>query len=143
MDGIELLDVVKQIEHAVATLRPTRLYTHHGGDVNVDHQILQRAVVTACRPLPGSCVREMFFFETPSSTEWSVDVADTFLPNCFVDIEDTLEIKLAALQAYAAEMRAFPHPRSMEAVTHLARWRGACAGFSSAEAFAVGRILMP
>lgn len=143
MDCVDLLDVVKRIENAIATLRPVRVYTHHGGDVNIDHQVLHRAVVTACRPLPGALVREIFFFETPSSTEWSVGVANAFLPNCFSDIEDTLEIKLAALQAYASEMRAFPHPRSIEAVTLLARWRGACSGFNSAEAFSIGRILLP
>jgi LmbE family N-acetylglucosaminyl deacetylase len=57
----------------------------------------------------------------------------------FVDIETTLDRKLQALQAYAGEMRPFPHTRSVVALEHLARWRGATVGCAAAEAFELGR----
>lgn len=144
MDGEVLLDVVQRLEETIGRVRPTIVYTHHRGDVNIDHDVTHRAVITACRPLPGHAVTRILAFETPSSTEWmSAASAAPFAPNWFVDISDTLETKLAALKCYEAEMRPFPHPRSCEAVEHLARWRGATAGFAAAEAFMLVRQTQP
>jgi N-acetylglucosamine malate deacetylase 1 len=140
MDGVDLLVVVKCIEAEIARVRPQRVLTHHAGDVNIDHTVIHNAVAAACRPLPGACVRELLYFEVPSSTEWRTpSSAVPFVPSLFVDIGSTLARKLAALGAYAPEMRPFPHPRSLQAVEHLARWRGATAGCEAAEAFVVGR----
>lgn len=140
MDGVDLLDVVKRIEAEVERLQPSRVLTHHIGDVNIDHTIVHRATVAACRPLPGSSVRELLFFEVASSTEWRpAHSLAPFEPNLFVDIGMSLERKLQALQAYASEMREFPHARSVRAVEALARWRGATAGREAAEAFEIGR----
>lgn len=142
MDSAVLLDVVKRIEAAIARTQPQRVLTHCASDVNVDHRVIHDAVIAATRPLPGACVRELFFFETPSSTEWRPSASlPTFSPAMYVDITAELDVKLAALGAYAAEMREFPHPRSLEGVAYLARWRGATAGCGAAEAFEVGRIL--
>lgn len=140
MDGVDLLDVVKRIETEVGRLQPQRVLTHHAGDVNVDHRVIHDAVAAACRPLPGSSVRELLYFEVASSTEWRPAAsAPPFQPALFVDIGATLERKLDALRAYASEMRPFPHPRSIEALEHLARWRGATIGRVAAEAFEIGR----
>jgi LmbE family N-acetylglucosaminyl deacetylase len=144
MDGEVLLDVVQRLEAIVARVQPSIVYTHHRGDENVDHDVTHRAVITACRPLPGHSVTRILAFETVSSTEWMSPVsAAPFAPNWFVDIGDTLDDKLAALRCYEAEMRPFPHPRSYEAVEHLARWRGASAGFAAAEAFMLVRQTEP
>ncbi|HEC15248.1 MAG TPA: PIG-L family deacetylase [Sedimenticola sp.] len=143
MDGVELLDVVKAVERIVAAVQPESVLTHHAGDVNVDHRIAHDAVLTACRPQPGYCVRQLLFFEVPSSTEWRpTGSAPQFVPNFFVDITGTLEVKQRALQAYRDEMRPFPHPRSLEAIEALARWRGASCGVAAAEAFVLGRQLI-
>ena len=140
MDGVELLDVVKCIEREIEEVRPSRVLTHHYADLNIDHSVVQRAVATACRPIPGASVRELVYFEVASSTEWSGAFASsTFCPNLFVDISATLRRKLDALAAYASEMRPFPHARSLAAVEHLARWRGATVGCAAAEAFEIGR----
>jgi len=131
---------VKPIERAIATHNPTLIYTHHSGDLNIDHRRIHEAVVTAARPLPDSGVQTLLFFEVPSSTEWQVPgAAPPFMPNWFIDIATTLEQKLAALDAYASEMRPFPHARSRQAVAALAHWRGASAGMQAAEAFCLGR----
>jgi LmbE family N-acetylglucosaminyl deacetylase len=140
MDGVELLDVVKRIEAAVLRTQPQRVITHHLSDVNVDHGIIHQAVAAACRPIPGSCVKELLYFEVPSSTEWRpAHSMPPFTPNFFVDISASLDRKLRALEAYACEMRPFPHPRSIETLTHLAHWRGATIGRAAAEAFEIGR----
>ena len=143
MDSIDVLEVVKIIEQYIQSFRPEIIYTHHAGDLNIDHRITHEAVVTACRPVPGSPIRTLLFFEIPSSTEWMTgSLTSAFTPNWYVDVSDTLENKIEALKAYHKEMRSWPHPRSLEAVTHLARWRGSTVGVAAAEAFITGRNLI-
>lgn len=142
MDGVELLDVVQDIEQHIKRSQPTVIYTHHGSDVNIDHRIVHDAVIAACRPQPGCSVRKLLFCEIPSSTEWRPPGGHgLFSPNWFTDISETLAAKLDALAAYGRELREFPHPRSLRAVEHLARWRGASVGVAAAEAFVLGRMI--
>lgn len=143
LDSMNLLDIVKLIERFIQKFRPSTIFTHHAGDVNIDHRIVHDAVVTACRPQPGFCVKELFFFEVPSSTEWRPPGSgEVFNPNWFCDVSETLAVKLEALKVYESELRGFPHPRSLRAVEALACWRGAASGFESAEAFMLGRKLV-
>ena len=143
MDSLDLLDIVKKIEAIIDKYRPEIIYTHHAGDVNIDHRIINEAVVTACRPLPGHSVRQLLFFEVASSTEWQPPSANiAFTPNWFVDISSTLDKKLKALEKYSGEMRDFPHARSIEALKHLAGWRGASIGVDAAEVFILGRKIV-
>lgn len=140
LDAVDLLDITRAIEKVVEKIAPSTVYTHHAGDLNIDHSLCHRATLTACRPLPGSPIRCIYAMEIPSSTEWaSPSAAEAFLPTHFVDISEVQEIKRRALEAYSEEMRAFPHPRSFEAVSALATWRGASAGLKFAEAFMVVR----
>lgn len=142
MDSMDRLDVIKLIEGDIARTQPDIVYTHHAGDLNIDHRVIHESVLTACRPQPGHCVRSLLFFEVASSTEWMpASSAPYFTPNWFVDISATLELKLQALQCYQSEMRAWPHARSIEALQYLARWRGASVGTEAAEAFILGRRL--
>ncbi len=143
MDGVDRLDIARCVEEEIARIRPSIVYTHHLSDMNVDHGRVADAAAIAARPVPGSPVDSLLFFEVPSSTEFRpAGVLPPFVPGWFVDVSETLETKLAALREYASEMRSFPHPRSLEAVEHLARWRGASAGVRAAEAFAVGRHIV-
>ncbi len=136
LDGLDRLDIIKRVEAAVADFAPAMVYTHFGGDLNIDHRITSEAVLTACRPLPGATVRAVYAFETVSSTEWALAAPVTgFQPTHFVDVIAYLQKKRAALACYDTEMRAFPHARSIEALDALARWRGASVGREAAEAF--------
>ncbi len=140
LDSLELLDVVKLIERFLERHQPSTVFTHHPGDVNVDHRIAHDAVMAACRPQPGFPVTEVLLFEVASSTEWrTAGSAAPFHPNWFVDVSSDLAAKMAALSAYASEMRSFPHPRSLKAVEALAQWRGATMGCAAAEAFVLAR----
>ncbi|CVK21897.1 MULTISPECIES: PIG-L deacetylase family protein [Sporomusa] len=142
MDGVELLDVVKKVEEMVETIKPDMVYTHHAGDVNVDHTVTHNAVITACRPLPGQTVKTILFFETLSSTEWQIGTCDKiFMANWFVDIEATFAKKMEALKCYDSEMREYPHSRSYESVEILAKYRGTVIGCQFAEAFSLGRLI--
>ncbi len=141
-DTVPLLDVVKIVEALVGRLRPEVVYTHHGGDLNVDHAVVHRAVLTATRPIPSQTVRELYTFEVPSSTEWAFQqFKPVFRPNVFVDVSHTLETKLQAMRTYETEARDFPHPRSAEALRALARRWGSAVGCEAVEAFELVRAL--
>ena len=96
--------------------------------------------MTASRPQPGHIVKRILSFETPSSTEWQSPAnKEAFIPNWFEDISSTLEMKIKALDVYKNEMREWPHSRSIEAVEHLAKWRGSKVGRNASEAFMLMR----
>jgi len=142
LDSLDRLDLIKRIEARMERHQPQVVYVHHAGDVNVDHRRLHEAVITACRPTPGQPVRRLLSFEVASSTEWQPPgSAPAFQPNWFVDITSQWPSKREALAAYASEMRVWPHARSIEALEHLARWRGAQVGVEAAEAFCLLRQL--
>jgi len=135
MDVVPLLDVTQAIEKVVSEIQPDIIYTHHIGDLNVDHQVTHKAVVTACRPQPKFCVNEIYAFEVLSSTEWQTVGLSPFMPNVFVDITGYIETKRAVLKTYCDEMREEPHSRSIANAINLAKVRGSSVGVKYAEAF--------
>ena len=142
MDSLDLLDVIKIIEKYIKKYDPQMIVTHHSGDLNIDHQIISKAVITACRPQPQSNVKTIITFEVPSSTEWQSPNNNPFNPNWYVDISNEISFKLKALKIYNSEMREWPHARSIEAVKSLAKWRGSNIGVKSAEAFILVRNII-
>jgi LmbE family N-acetylglucosaminyl deacetylase len=140
-DGVPLLDVVHIVEDSIAKWAPVVIYTHHPGDLNIDHAITARAVVTATRPTPGCGVKQLLTFECASSTEWAFQAPDPFRPNVFVDVSKTIETKLEALRAYASEVREFPHPRSPQGLVAIAQRWGSVCGVAYAEAFQLMRAI--
>lgn len=142
MDSADFLDIVKRIEKYMNEFQPETVYTHFNGDLNIDHRLTSEAVVTACRPFPGQTVKCIMFFEVASSTEWQANgSANIFNPNIYVDVTATVSHKTNALKIYSSEMRDWPHARSVEALEHLAKWRGSSVGVEAAEAFMLGRML--
>lgn len=141
-DSVPLLEVVKIVEGLVQRLKPRVVYTHHGGDLNIDHAVTHRATLTATRTLAGAPVKELYTFEVPSSTEWSFQQFEpAFRPTLFMDISGSIEAKIRAMQAYESEMRPYPHPRSAEALRAIARRWGSVAGLQYAEAFSLVRAI--
>jgi LmbE family N-acetylglucosaminyl deacetylase len=136
MDTVALLDVIKIVEDLVERHKPSDIYTHHPGDLNVDHQVTFRAVMTATRPMPGQPVRNVYTFEVMSSTEWAFQhIAPEFRPNVFMDVATTLETKIRAMSVYESEARPFPHPRSADSLRAYARRWGSVSGCEAVEAF--------
>jgi LmbE family N-acetylglucosaminyl deacetylase len=140
LDAVPLLEVVKVVEELVDRIKPEVIYTHHPGDLNIDHGVIHRAVLTATRPVAGQSVREIYAFEVPSSTEWAFgSVQPPFRASVFVDVTETLEAKIAAMACYETESREFPHPRSPEALRAVAKRWGSVVGLPAAEAFELVR----
>ncbi len=141
-DTVPLLDVVKMVEDLVKRIQPQVIYTHHGGDLNIDHAITSRAVLTATRPTAGCPVRELLMFEAPSATEWTFQQLEpVFHPTIFMDVEETIDAKIKAMELYKAEVRPFPHPRSADGLRAIARRWGSVAGVEYAEAFELVRAI--
>jgi LmbE family N-acetylglucosaminyl deacetylase len=136
LDTVPLLDIIHSLEEIIEEVQPEIVYTQHGGDLNIDHNKVFRAVLTATRPIEGCPVKTVLAYEVGSSTEWAFQkFAPVFRPTSFVDISTTLEKKVTAMEMYESEKRAFPHPRSTKAIEAKACTYGSTAGLHAAEAF--------
>lgn len=143
------LELVQFIEHAISQTGATTVITHHPSDLNNDHVQTSLACQAAVRlfqrrtDVPG--LQELWFMEVPSSTEWALNTSvSDFRPNTYVEVGvEAVEKKLEALSCYRGVMRPYPHPRSREAITGLAAYRGSQSGCCWAEAFecAMRRVL--
>jgi len=138
-DSVPLLEIVKSIEEIKNKIKPNVIFTHFENDLNIDHQITYKAVITATRPMEKESVKEIYSFEVLSSTEWEYPL--TFSPNTFFDISETLEDKIKAMSFYKSELREFPHPRSLEAIELNAKNWGYKVGKKAVEAFKIVRII--
>lgn len=138
-DTVPLLDIVKVIEKIKNKIKPDIVFTHYEKDLNIDHQITYKAVITATRPLKAESVKEIYSFETPSSTEWYYPLK--FSPDIFFDISETINIKLKATEKYKTELRDFPCPRSLEGIKLIGKLWGMRVGLNYTEAFKVVRIV--
>lgn len=141
MNTVPHLELVQFIEKCIEDYQAEAIFTHHPSDTNNDHVMTSYAAQAASRlfqrreGLPR--LKKFVYMEVPSSTEWSFDSsANRFSPNYFVEIgREGIDVKLKALSAYKGVMRDYPHPRSSEAITGLAAYRGVQAGCNYAEAF--------
>jgi LmbE family N-acetylglucosaminyl deacetylase len=138
-DTVPFLDIVKVIEKIKNQIKPEIIFTHYEKDLNIDHQITYKAVITATRPISEETVKEIYSFEIPSSTEWSYPLS--FSPDIFYDISKTIDVKIKALEKYKTELKEFPHPRSLEGVKLITKNWGMKVGLNYAEAFKCVRII--
>lgn len=142
-DTVALLDIIKVIETEKSNFQPDVIFTHHGGDVNIDHQRTFEAVITSCRPMENEKVLNIITFETPSGTEWRASSDPKhFIPNLFFSVnKENLESKIKGMESYEFEKRNYPHPRSPEALKIQAQRWGISIGKQYAEAFQVIRSI--
>lgn len=135
-DTVPLLDIIQTIETEIDDHVPDTVYTHHYGDLNIDHELTCRATITATRPLSESGVERVLAFETLSASEWSVPRPDNaFQPTSFVNVDGHVEEKLNSLSVYETELREPPHPRTVDTVRKNTEVWGSKAGVPAAEPF--------
>lgn len=141
MNTVPHLELVQFIEKAVLDTEPDVVITHHPADTNNDHLqtslACQEAVRLFQRRTDVKPVKEFWYMEVPSATDWSVNRGmNAFTPNTFIAVgRDGIQRKIDALGQYRGVMRPYPHPRSPEALMGLAAYRGGQAGLEYAEAF--------
>ena len=138
-DSVPLLDIVKVVENIKKKINPNIIFTHYEKDLNIDHQITYKAVITATRPMPEESVKEIYSFEVLSSTEWNYP--SCFSPDVFFDISLTVDKKIDAIMEYKDELKDYPHPRSIDAIRVNGNMWGIKTGLHCAEAFKAVRIL--
>jgi len=138
-DSVDLLDIIKVISKVKEEVKPDMIFTHYENDLNIDHQLTYKAVITASRPMQDECVKEIYSFEVLSSTEWNYPLS--FSPDTFFDINDTIDLKLNAMKEYNSELCQFPHPRSLEGIELNAKYQGMRVGKKYVEAFKTIRVI--
>ena len=142
LDSISLIELVQKIEKCIVKYKPNKIFTHFSGDLNKDHRLVSEATLIACRPSYDHLITHIYFFETPSSSEWNFDnLSPSFKPNFFIDITKTIKLKIDAIKVYKNEIRKFPHPRSSENINALSITRGSSVLMKNAEAFILVRQL--
>jgi len=140
LETIPIINVTQTIEKYIKELKPNRVFTHHIGDLNKDHQVVAEATFTATRPIVGQVVKDVYSYNVPSSTEWNfIEGEKVFIPNLFIDIEDEIEAKVEAIKCYESECRDYPHPRSLKAIEAHSNYWGLSAGLEFAEPFKIIR----
>lgn len=139
-DSVALLEIVKEIEKIKEEIKPEIIFTHHIGDMNIDHQVTHKAVLTATRPMKDECVKAIYSMEISSSTEWnSFSPQSAFIPNVFFEIENTIDLKVEAMSKYKSELREYSHPRSLKHIKELAKVNGTKVGLNYSENFMLVR----
>jgi len=137
LDTLPQKDITERLSEVIRTVSPDTVYVPFKGDLHRDHRIVFESALVALRPVQ-STVQRILAYETLSETEWGQELAP-FLPTVYINISDSIEPKIQALQAYKTELREFPHPRSIEGVNSLAKKRGSEINVEYAEAFVLIR----
>ena len=85
------VDLIGKIEAVIAEVKPDFIFCNFPDDTHQDHRHLAQAIMSATR-----YIRNVLFFEGPTT--------QNFNPQVFVDISDTLDRKVEALQAHRSQV---------------------------------------
>ena len=140
LDSVPSYKIAMAFSKTIDKHKIDTLFIPHRGDLHKDHRITYEAALVAARPTADATVNTVLAYETLSETEWAAPFGDdAFIPNIFIDIEETLEYKKNAFKIYTTQLRKFPHPRSIKGIENLAMYRGATVGLEAAECFMMVR----
>ena len=124
------------IGELVQKIAPQTLFLPFLGDIHRDHQLIFTAGLVAARPRGPDVPRRIYAYETLSETNWAAPgVTETFAPNVFFDVSQTIERKLRAFSRFESQVKPFPNERSLKTIEALATVRGSTAYLPAAEAF--------
>ena len=129
-------ELVESIQKSIEAVRPDVVYIPHYGDMHFEHKLVAECCMVALRPKKFVEV-EILGYEVPSETGWDVPCQQKeFIPNVYVRLEEEeMKKKIDALNEFKLQMNKYPHPRSIEAIESLAKYRGSTVGTEYAEAF--------
>ena len=136
LENVPRGELNKAFLKAIQQVQPQEVFLPFWGDMQKDHQIVTDAAMVALREKYNHPVERIYAYETLSETGINLPIQDlAFVPNVFEDITDYLEDKKTALSFYTSQVHPFPDLRSLDAISALARFRGATVNVSAAEAF--------
>lgn len=133
----------QEIDKVIRQIRPEIVYIPFIGDMHLDHRYVTEAVLVAVRPVNNCPVKKVYMYETLSETGWNIPYGErNFIPNMWVDITESIDIKIKAMSCYESQVRGYPNPRSIDAIKALAMYRGSTVSVPYAEAFMVVREIL-
>lgn len=142
LDQIPTSDLISEISNIFKVFEPEQVFVPHPSDIHSDHRLVFDATASCIKWFRYPSVKRVLAYETLSETDFNLGNKQVFQPNIFVNIEPYFIEKLSAINIYQSELGEFPFPRSHEAITALARLRGAASGFKAAEAFELLREIL-
>jgi LmbE family N-acetylglucosaminyl deacetylase len=138
LDGRQRIEEVKSyqlvglLDNLVRTFRPDAVFTHGTSEFHRDHQIVHAAVSSTQR------LRYFDFFSFHPTMCRPVPVP--FHPRVYVDITQTIDVKMAAIAAHESQFGA--RGLDVEMYRDIARLSGRLVGVPYAEGLDVGRLLL-
>ncbi|MBQ6217606.1 MAG: PIG-L family deacetylase [Erysipelotrichaceae bacterium] len=125
-------DVVNAIDVVMSEYDPDIIFTHHPFDTHQAHEGVAKATIAAARRK-----NTVFFFEPiqPSGRSYVA-----FKPDMYVGIDDTVDVKIAALKKHKSEYKKFGGEDWIKGVKSRCGFRGYEIGKQYAEAFEILRL---
>ena len=120
-------DVVNAIDVIMSKYNPDVIFTHHPFDTHQAHEGVSKATIAAARRK-----NTLYFFEpiAPSGRSYVA-----FRPQMYVDISDTVDLKIKSLKCHKSEYNKFGGENWVEGVKCRCGFRGYEIGTKYAEAF--------
>ena len=118
---------IKFFDKYIKNYDPDQIYLTWEGDTHQDHQTLSKIIYSATRK--NKCSVYMYETMLPGGI-----TSNTFHPQCFVDISDTIKFKIKSLKTYKS---VFNDNKYIDAIIGRSRFRGGQIGVEYAESFRV------
>lgn len=135
LDQVPLSELISAVSNVIQNIKPTVVYMPFSHDVHSDHQITFQVMMACTKTFRYPYIEQVYMYETLSETDYAATNGSTFCPNVFIDVSDFFELKLKIMQCYQSELGEHPFPRSLEAISSLAKYRGSQAMMCFAESF--------
>lgn len=108
LDRIKHETFTDAIREILRKYKPYEVYVPHPGDLHTDHKALTAAVMVAIRPKYKYSPAFAYAYETLSETGLDYqDPQNSFSPNIYVDIENTVDAKVKALLKHQSQTEDF------------------------------------
>jgi len=128
VEDVPMYELVRRFDHLIGDLKPDLVITHGKTDLHFDHGLVHTATISAMRRAPCDLLA---YLSSPEMNAQSRCVGQ-----CFVNVTDTIDQKLAAIACHESQMSKL----DLESSKDLARAMGRLSGFQYAEAYEVLRF---
>ena len=132
IEDLKSYQLVAMIDREVRELEPAAMLTHGPAEFHRDHVLVHEACVASQR------LRYFDFFTYQPNFCRPVPIP--FPPRAYVDISDTIETKMRAIEAHQSQFQC----RGLDTAMYrdIARMNGRMAGVQYAEGLDVGRMIL-
>lgn len=132
IDDIKNYQLVAMLDGLVRGLEPAAVLTHSASEFHRDHIAVHNACLSTQR------LKAFDFFHFSPTMTRAVPVA--FHPRAYVDVSETIDAKMQAIEAHASQFGA--RGLDTELFRDIARLNGRMVGVKYAEGLDVGRMLL-